>query len=1224
MIGVCVLSLLILSSPLGSQEVPYELGEWTVEGRGSHRALVRVDQEADAVRVTIPWRRRDPNPHEKGIRVFDSHTQKPIDNVVVIQITQKAGVLAFQPVSGKGLYEVYYLPYRTPKGPIPGGWWKEWYLPPEEKADKSWRERNHLTAEGISSGKWQQLPEAKVVTLQARTEFDRFDPMEMAATEEEVADLLKAHPKSTYFLFAEDRRFPIKMFESIPLRWVRSGPSNRFAAEAQPGEFFVFQIGVWAARKEITDLQLEFSDLKGTDGTVIRRSAFRCFNLGGNDWLGRPFKKTFPLAKGRVRPLWIGVLVPESAKGTFTGTIRVQPKGLEPSTIALVLTVTGDVLKDGGDSDNWRLSRLRWLDSRLGLEDEVVPPFLPVKVKGAEIELLGRTVRFGVSGLPDRIVSNGREILSAPVAFLVETEEKRQPVQWSERKWIKKNEAVAQWETVGKDDLFAYLVQTKVEFDGCLSYRVRLTAKRAARIQDVRLVVPIRQEVAVYMMGMGRRGGLRPKEWQWKWDPKRPHHMVWIGDWNAGLQLKLEEAVETWHCQVIDFRPPQSWHNDGKGGCRITEEKEAFVINAFSGPRSVTPGQTIEFRFRFLITPFKPLDKRRWTFRYGAGGNIVHLHHGHWGVNPYINYPMLTWREIKSFFQEVTRSPAKRNPGQIQYPAVGNLNPSQGSVHLWVRINFDPKAGKAGDAQYNQSLFSVEFPNEDAIGFYWNVDDRGMRAFVRKGSPLKNQYPVLIGSHQPDWQEGKTCVVTLSWGQRFAIFVDGKKAAESPYTGTTDTPVTNAVILLQGSGFRLRAIKISRKEYREGEPIEWEPDPDCLLLDRFADLVGTLAGFTVSRPIRIASGGYGTVTGRFDISEGDTYREITLTGDDLRVGVNIYYTVRELTNHTPELWALRSLGDEILETGGVDIYTDPKPLEKVEKVGHPWLHEHLITGYIPAWMHPFSETDVDCAVAVKGLSRWHNFYVEGLRFLMERTGIDGLYLDGIGYDREVMKRVRRVMKRINPNSRIDFHSGDNWAPPWEPEPPMLSAANQYMEHFPYLDTLWFGELYDYDMPPDYWLVEISGIPFGLMGDMLNYETGGNPYRGMVYGMTGRFHPATPNLWQALDAFGIEDAEMIGNWSGDCPVRTDHPQVQATVYLRQKRALIAIASWAKEDVSVRLQIDWKRLGMEPEKCRLVAPSIALFQPPQTFLPDQPITVPAGKGWLLILVADADSL
>ena len=58
-----------------------------------------------------------------------------------------------------------------------------------------------------------------------------------------------------------------------------------------------------------------------------------------------------------------------------------------------------------------------------------------------------------------------------------------------------------------------------------------------------------------------------------------------------------------------------------------------------------------------------------------------------------------------------------------------------------------------------------------------------------------------------------------------------------------------------------------------------------------------------------------------------------------------------------------------------------------------------------------------------------------------------------------------------------------------------------MEHFPYINSLWFGEGYDYNAPPDYWLVEISGIPFGLYGEML--EGDGNPWRGMVYGMTDR-------------------------------------------------------------------------------------------------------------------------
>ena len=31
--------------------------------------------------------------------------------------------------------------------------------------------------------------------------------------------------------------------------------------------------------------------------------------------------------------------------------------------------------------------------------------------------------------------------------------------------------------------------------------------------------------------------------------------------------------------------------------------------------------------------------------------------------------------------------------------------------------------------------------------------------------------------------------------------------------------------------------------------------------------------------------------------------------------VKIYYTIRELTNYTTEIWALRSLGDEILGNG---------------------------------------------------------------------------------------------------------------------------------------------------------------------------------------------------------------------------------------------------------------------------------------------------------------------
>ena len=43
---------------------------------------------------------------------------------------------------------------------------------------------------------------------------------------------------------------------------------------------------------------------------------------------------------------------------------------------------------------------------------------------------------------------------------------------------------------------------------------------------------------------------------------------------------------------------------------------------------------------------------------------------------------------------------------------------------------------------------------------------------------------------------------------------------------------------------------------------------------------------------------------------------------------------------------------------------------------------------------------------------------------------------------------------------------------------------QFMHLMPYIDSLWLGEGYDYNEEADYWLVEVSGLPFGLMGDMM--------------------------------------------------------------------------------------------------------------------------------------------
>jgi hypothetical protein len=312
--------------------------------------------------------------------------------------------------------------------------------------------------------------------------------------------------------------------------------------------------------------------------------------------------------------------------------------------------------------------------------------------------------------------------------------------------------------------------------------------------------------------------------------------------------------------------------------------------------------------------------------------------------------------------------------------------------------------------------------------------------------------------------------------------------------------------------------------------------------------------------------------------------------------VKIYYTVRELTNRAPEFWTLRSLGDEVFAGGPGG--------------GHSWLQEHVSGDYITGWVVPELK---DIALVTSGISRWHNFYVEGLDWLVRHVGIDGLYLDDVAFDRITMQRIRRVLERGRPNALIDLHSANQY----NRSDGFASSANLYLEHFPYLDRLWFGEYFDYGSAPDYWLTEMSGIPFGLMGEML--QDGGNPWRGMVFGMTARLPWAgDPRpVWRAWDDFGIADTRMIGWWVRSRPVRTGRDDVLATSYIKPGRTMVALASWAQDSVAITLAIDWRALGIDSTRATITAPAIERFQPAAAFKPGEPIPVPPGKGWLLVV-------
>lgn len=978
-------------SSLQAQAVPtdelYGVGIWNADSLGNHRVIVSVDKPADAVLATIDWRRRDLNPEAKNLIVVDAATGERITNVCRFTIDREQGEVVFQPQTVPGEYYIYYLKNVMSGSP---------YYPTvnypafENTASADWVKKNKL-----SRKKAPALPAAKVVQFQAINELNSFYPMEVIATSNETARLLKEHPGEKYILFTEDRKFPIRMTTDIPYKWIADNRHDFFNGQADKGEYYVFQLGVWAARSNVENLHVDFSALTNkATGEQIPASSFTCFNTEGTDVTGTVFEKNCSVDKGKVQALWVGTqLLEHLSAGTYQGTVTVSAANAESKTVQVSLNVSENVIANHGDNEPWRHSRLRWLNSQIGFDDEVIAPYTPLVMKDKTISCLGREIKLSDLGLPEHITSyfketmtgigtNGRSVLAAPMELAADGGA------WENLNFeiTKHKQGAIAWKALNQNSRFLMDLEGEMESDGNIAYKVTLVAREDASVEDVALRTHLASGVGRYMMGLGEKGGYCPNDLRWKWDVEKNQDAVWVGDVNAGIQIRLydnkyERPLNTNFYHQKPLHMPVSWCNAGNGGIDIHNAADGTRINAYSGKRSVKKGDRLYYYFNLALTPFRPIDTdKQWRERYHhnyefldgiqkRGANVINIHHAN-AINPFINYPFLRTKEMKAY---------------------------------------------------------------------------------------------IDGAHARDMK------------------------------------------------------------------------------------------------------------------------------------VKIYNTVRELSNSCVEMFALRSLGNEIFSEGPGG--------------GFSWLQEHLDQNYIGAWFVPGLK---DAAIVNSGISRWHNYYLEGLDWLMKNVGIDGLYIDDLAFDRMTMKRIRKVMNRTNPGAMIDLHSANQY----NPKDGFANSANLYLEHFPYLDRLWFGEYFNYDFPPEFWLVEVSGIPYGLMGEML--EGGGNPWRGMLYGMTGR-SPRVDNgpLWKLWDSFGMQNSEMIGYWVKDNPVKTGSEKTLATVYSHMgDKALISLATWEDTDAKVKLSIDWAKLGLDPSKVILHAPAIENFQQETTWKPGDEIVVPKGKGLLII--------
>lgn len=291
------------------------------------------------------------------------------------------------------------------------------------------------------------------------------------------------------------------------------------------------------------------------------------------------------------------------------------------------------------------------------------------------------------------------------------------------------------------------------------------------------------------------------------------------------------------------------------------------------------------------------------------------------------------------------------------------------------------------------------------------------------------------------------------------------------------------------------------------------------------------------------------------------------------IGIKLYYTEREHSNHMAETFVYKALGDEIIlrKKGVSHSWQKEKPQWLIDNFG-----EDIIPGWFVKYKHGKYKNDHDISFIVRPDTRLDNYYIEGLNWLVENIGIKGIYIDDTSLDRTTLERAKKVLQKTD--GLIDMHMWNHE----EVRAGDVSCMNLYTEIIPFLDSVWLGEGFFYKKySPEYMLAEVSGIPYGVTGQML--EGGGDLYLGMIYGMNNRYgwhYKNATDMYKIWDDFGISDSKMLGYWHSKNPIKTDNKNVLSTVYLKSNNALICLYNFSDRKEAFTLNINEKLLGFKP--------------------------------------------
>lgn len=251
--------------------------------------------------------------------------------------------------------------------------------------------------------------------------------------------------------------------------------------------------------------------------------------------------------------------------------------------------------------------------------------------------------------------------------------------------------------------------------------------------------------------------------------------------------------------------------------------------------------------------------------------------------------------------------------------------------------------------------------------------------------------------------------------------------------------------------------------------------------------------------------------------------------------------------------------------------------------------------------------------ACPSVPAWRDFIAFKLATFVDEFGVDGIYVDcwnpasclveehGCGWrddkgilrgrfsilgSREVVRRARQILTDRRPEAHIMIHMSTSVCIP------MLAFADSMLDGEQYqAATKDPKDDYLNIVPLDKWRAQNTGLQWGVLPYFLPEFAGEN--RAKTY-PTGRLvglmlaHDCSPwpiwcnsqvvfDAWDAVDAFGVVDAEFMPYWKPN-GVRSHQNDVVVSVYRRPGTALLVVLNTSLDEAEATLEIESRRLRL----------------------------------------------